>query len=149
MKRVLSSLLLATALLSAPAIHAAGQATQDEAKAFAIKAAEYLKAVGPEKAFPEFNRAGGPWIDRDLYVIVSNTDHVVLADGGNASLIGHNTSSLKDVDGVSIAAQISALQGEGWVKYKWLDPVTKKVEPKAVYWVNVNGYHVGVGAYVP
>jgi cytochrome c len=64
---------LGLAVLIAPAVVAAGQATPAEAKAMAIKAAEYLKAVGPEKAFPEFNAKDGPWRDRDLYVFVDDS----------------------------------------------------------------------------
>jgi hypothetical protein len=148
MKPVFASLLLSASLFGAAAAYAADHATPDEAKALAVKAADYLKSVGPDKAFPEFNRSGGSWIDRDLYVIVSNTNHVVLADGGNPGLIGHDTSSLKDVDGVSIANQVAAIQDAGWVKYKWQNPTTRSVEPKAVYWINLGDYHVGVGAYV-
>ena len=55
MKPVLSYVLFAVPLLLAPAVYAAGQATPDDAKAMAIKAAEYLKSAGPDKAFPEFD----------------------------------------------------------------------------------------------
>jgi hypothetical protein len=48
-------------LFLASAAWAAGQATPDEAKAMAVKAAEYLKANGPDKAFAEFNAKDGPW----------------------------------------------------------------------------------------
>jgi cytochrome c len=147
MRSVLSSLLLAAALLTAPTVYAAGQATPDEAKAMAIKAAEHLKTVGPDKAFPEFSASGGPWLDRDLYVIVATVDHVVVADGGNANLIGHSTADLKDVDGKLLSKEIDAIRDAGWVEYKWQNPTTKAVEPKAVYWVRVAGYVVGVGAY--
>jgi cytochrome c len=147
MKRLLTLLLLASALLTAHVTYAADHATPDEAKAMAIKAANYLRSVGPDKAFPEFNASSGAWVDRDLYVIVSTRDHVVVADGGNPHLVGHSTANLKDVDGVSISEQVAAIKDAGWVKYKWQDPTTKMVEPKAVYWVIVDGYHVGVGAY--
>jgi cytochrome c len=146
MRRTLQSLLLAL-LLFPVTIWAADQATPDEAKAMAIKAAEYLKAVGPDKAFPEFNAVGGPWLDRDLYVIVATADHVVVADGGNTSLVGHDTANLKDVDGKQLSKEIDAIKDAGWVEYKWRNPTTKAVEPKAVYWVRVAGYVVGVGAY--
>ena len=45
MKPILSSLLFAAALFSATAVYAVGEATPDEAKAMAIKAADYLKVV--------------------------------------------------------------------------------------------------------
>ena len=46
----------------------------DDAKVMAVKAAEYLKANGPEKAFPEFSAKDGPWHDRDLYVTVQDSN---------------------------------------------------------------------------
>ena len=60
MARSLTLLALGATMLFAPSAWAAGQATPDEAKAMAIKAAEYLKSVGPDKAFPEFERQGRP-----------------------------------------------------------------------------------------
>jgi len=83
MKRLLRLIALGSALLFAPAVLAAGQATPDEAKAMAVNAAEYLKSVGPEKAFAEFNAKDGPWHDRDLYVIVENDQGVMMMHGNN------------------------------------------------------------------
>ncbi len=73
MKRVLASLPLVAALFFSPIANAAGQATPDEAKAMAVKAADYLKSVGPDKAFPEFDAKDSSWHDRDLYVIVQDS----------------------------------------------------------------------------
>ena len=47
MNRSLPMFALGANLLLAPHAWAAGQATPDEAKAMATKAAEYLKSVGP------------------------------------------------------------------------------------------------------
>jgi cytochrome c len=126
--------------------HAAGQATPDEAKAMAVKAAEYLKASGPEKAFPEFNAKDGPWHDRDLYVIVSR-DGVVVAHGTNPGLIGKSVLDLRDVDGKLFVREANQITDAGWVNYKWQNPVTKVVEPKAQYYIRVGEYRVSVGAF--
>ncbi len=147
MKSVLSYLLLAAALLSAPAVYAAGQATPDEAKAMAIKAAEYLKAVGPDKALPEFDAKDGPWHDRDLYVTVLDSKGMMVAHGTNAGLIGKSVLDLKDVDGKAFNRDIIAVKDAGWIKFKWQNPLTKAVEPKTQYSVRVGDYLVGVGAY--
>ena len=147
MKLMLSLLVIALTLLLAPAAHAAGQATPDEAKAMAIKAAEYLKSVGPEKAFPEFNAKSGPWHDRDLYVSVRNTQGVMLAHGDNPGLIGRSVLELRDVDGKLFNRDVQAIQDTGWVHYKWKNPVTNAVEPKSQYVIRIGDYVVGVGAY--
>ena len=49
MKKLLALLLPIVALLFISVAWADGQATPDDAKAMAIKAADYLKAVGPRR----------------------------------------------------------------------------------------------------
>ena len=63
MKPLQTAMMLVTMLLAAPMANAADQATPDEAKAMAIKAVEYLKSAGPEKAFAEFDAKDGRWHD--------------------------------------------------------------------------------------
>src|SRR3954447_2242476 len=95
MQHVLRLLFLAlTLLLAVPAL-AAGQATPEEAKAMAIKAADYLRAEGADKAFHAFNVKEGPWFDRDLYVFVENDRGIMMMHGNNPSLAGRNVADLK------------------------------------------------------
>jgi len=147
MQRILYIILLAPMLLWSPASWAAGQATLDEAKAMAIKAAEYLQAVGPDKAFAEFDAKNGPWHDRDLYVTVQDSKGVMLAHGTNPGLIGKSVIDLKDVDGKPFEREMLAIKDQGWVDFKWQNPLTKAVEPKRQYLIWVGGYLIGVGAY--
>lgn len=128
--------------------YAAGQATPDEAKAMAIKAAEYLKSMGPDKAFAEFDAKDGPWHERDLYVTVQNSQGVMVAHGTNPGLIGKSVIDLKDVDGKPFNRDIQAVKDAGWVDFKWQNPLSKTVETKHQYSVRVGEYIVGVGAYV-
>jgi cytochrome c len=141
-------LILPLCLLLAPPAFAAGQATPDEAKTMAIKAADYLKSVGPEKAFPEFNAKEGPWRDRDLYVFVDDSKGVMVANSTNPGLIGKSVLELRDVDGKAFHHDILAITDAGWVNFKWRNPVTNAVEPKTTYEVRVGDYIVGVGAYL-
>jgi hypothetical protein len=147
MKLSLSVFLVAAALISPVFVHAAGQATPDEAKALAIKAAEYLKSVGRDKAFPEFDAKDGPWHDRDLYVTVLDDKGLVLAHGNNPGLIGKSVAELKDVDGKPFIRDFLATKDAGWTDYKWQNPLTKAIEPKTQYNVRVGDDIVGVGAY--
>ncbi|MGA3003843.1 MAG: cache domain-containing protein [Acetobacteraceae bacterium] len=121
--------------------------TPEEAKAMAVKAAQFLRDSGPEAAFGAFDAATGPWHDRDLYVFVADQSEKMLANGGNVALIGRMMTALKDVDGLAIGAAIAAVKDEGWVEYKWQNPVTKSIEPKMAYVVRVGKFSVGVGAY--
>src|ERR1700683_1701046 len=97
--QLLWPLTLTAALAFSPPVLADGQATPDEAKAMAIKAADYLRSVGPDKAFPEFDAKDGPWRDRDVYVFVDDAKGVMVANGTNPGLIGKTVLELRDVDG--------------------------------------------------
>jgi cytochrome c len=147
MKAILACLPLTAALLFAPVAHAAGLASPDDAKAMATKAAEYLKSVGPEKAFAEFDAKDGPWHDRDLYVTVQDSKGVMVAHGTNGGLIGKSVIDLKDVDGKPFNRDVEAIKEAAWIDYKWQNPATKAVEAKTSYQVRVGEYIVGVGAY--
>ncbi len=148
MQRLPAILTLGATLLLTAAAWAAGQATPEEAKAMAIKAAEYLKSVGPEKAFAAFNDKNGPWVDRDLYVFVDNSQGVMVANPANPGLVGRSVVDLRDVDGKAFHHDILAITDAGWVDYKWRNPETNAVGPKKTYEVRVGDYVVGVGAYV-
>ena len=113
----------------------------------AIKAAEYLKVAGPDKAFPEFDAKDGPWHDRDLYVYVLDDTGVMLAHGTNPGLIGKSLLEFKDVDGKPVTQDALAVKDIGWINFKWQNPLTKAVEPKVAYIVRVGEYAVVVGAY--
>lgn len=148
MRRMNTMLWAVPIMLAVPLLAwAAGQGTPDEAKAMATKAAEYLKSVGPEKAFPEFDAKEGVWHDRDLYVMVQDSKGVMVAHGTNPSLIGRSMLDLKDVDGKPFNREVQAIKDADWVNYKWQNPLTKAVEPKAAYEVRVGEFLVGVGAY--
>jgi signal transduction histidine kinase len=147
MRLMLSVVLFAPALLLGAGAWAAGQASQDEAKAMAMKAAEYLKTVGPEKAFADFDAKDSQWHDRDLYVTVEDGKGVLVAHGGNAALIGKSMLNLRDVDGKPFIQEFLAVKDTGWIDYKWQNPVTKAVEAKRAYEIRVGEYVVGVGAY--
>jgi cytochrome c len=142
-----SLLVLGAAMLLAPAAMADGHATPDDAKAMALKAAEYLKAVGPEKAFPEFSAKDGAWHDRDLYVTVLDSKGVTPANGINQGLIGKSLIDLKDVEGKPFVREMLAVTDTNWVTYKWQNPLTKAVELKTTFDVRVGEYVVSVGTY--
>lgn len=133
-------------VLVAGAASAADRATPDEAKALAVKAAEYLKANGPEKALAAFNDPQGGFRDRDLYVVVEDKDAVLLAHPKEA-LRGKSMLNMKDVDGKAFGKEIAEVETEGWVEYKYQNPDTKKVEQKQTYAIRVGDLVVGVGAY--
>jgi hypothetical protein len=144
--RQTANVLIATLILLAPSAWA-GQGTPDEAKALAIKAAEYLKSAGPEKAFPEFDAKAGPWHDRDLYVFVFDTAGMMLSNGDNPGLNHRNLLDLRDPDGKQFIRDFEAIKDAGWVNYRWRNPLSQEIEPKASYVIRAGDYIIGVGAY--
>jgi cytochrome c len=126
----------------------ADKGTPDEAKALAIKAADYLKANGPDKSYPAFEaKDNATFHDRDLYVYIVTAEGKVLSHGTNLGLIGKVLIDLKDVDGKPFVHNIVAVKDAGWVSYKWQNPTTKAVEPKTAYVMHVGDAFVIVGAY--
>lgn len=134
----------------APAGHAADQATPEEAKALAEKAAAHFRQVGPEKAIADFNDGGAGFVDRELFVVVYDPANRIVGSYGLPVLRGKDASLLKDVEGKEFGKEIIALaksQGTGWVEYRMTNPLTKKVALKRSWVVGVSGYILFVGAF--
>jgi cytochrome c len=129
---------------------AATGATKDEAVAMVKKAVAAIKAEGPDKAYAEISDPAGPFVDRDLYIVVYGLDGMVLAHGADAKRIGTNQIDDKDPDGkafVKERVEIAATQPNFWQSYKFMNPVTKKVEPKEMYCERLDQTVVCGGVY--
>ncbi len=153
-----SVVLILSMLLCAWQVQAAdsgtpGKATAEEAVAMVNKAAAYLKKFGKEKAFAEFNNPNGQFIDRDLYIyaFLANGDGIERANGANLKLVGKNVSEMKDADGQYLVKNILAVtdskNGEAWLEYKWVNPVTHGIDRKKAYVKRVGGVLLGCGIY--
>jgi hypothetical protein len=82
-----AGILVAAALSLSGGVAIAGTgATKDEAVAMVA----YIKAEGPDKAYPEVSDPSGQFVDRDLYIVVYGMDGMVLAHGADAKRIGTN-----------------------------------------------------------
>jgi len=137
------------AALAVGSASAAERATKDDAMAMVKKAVAAIKANG-DKAYADFTKKGGPFTDRDLYIVVYKTDGVVLAHGQNETLVGKNLSDAKDPEGKPFVAERIELAKKGapfWQDYKYMDPLTKKSEPKQMYCEPVNDTAVCGGIY--
>jgi cytochrome c len=149
---VLKLLLSVTAMSFAMAgvAHAADQGTAAEAEAMVKKAVAYIKANGPEKSYEEFTN-GKSFKDRDLYIIVYDLNGKNLAQGANPKLVGKDLIGLKDPDGkplIQMFIDLAKTKGKGWVEgYKFLNPVSQKMEGKAMYLERVGDTLVGCGIY--
>jgi signal transduction histidine kinase len=131
---------------------AADAGTKDEAVAMVKKAVEFIKANGNEKAFAEFSNPQGPFVDKDLYIVVYDMNGKCLAHGANPKMIGRDLIDNKDVDGKEFVKERVAMMksaSSGWQDYKFRNPVSNQVEPKSMYLERYQDLIVGCGIYKP
>jgi cytochrome c len=113
----------------------------EEAKQLAERAAKVLAAVGPVAAFRRYRDPSGPFVRGDLYVFVVDRHGVIVENVGFPEVIGSG--------GFGLASRFGAIlaQGRGWIRYRWYNPCSRRVEQKMSYLVRVGELIVGVGAY--
>ena len=146
---LLSAAWLIVALACGPAT-AAEFATKEEAIAMVKKALVFIKEQGPEQAYAEFTNKGGRFHDRDLYITVLDFDGKVLAHGQREDLIGKVLIDLKDSDGKLFMRErfeLARQRPSFWQNYKFMNPATKKVEPKEMYCERLDETTVCGGVY--
>jgi cytochrome c len=140
----------AAMLVFSGATMAADGAGKDDAVAMVKKAVSFIKEQGAEKAYPELTSKAGKFIDRDVYVVVYQLDGKVLAHGSNEKFVGKDMSEAQDVDGklyVKERVELAAKQPSFWQDYKFVNPVSKKVEPKQMYCEKLDNTAVCAGIY--
>jgi signal transduction histidine kinase len=149
--RVSAQLLaIATTVIFAGIAAAADGAGKDDAIAMVKKATAFIKEQGPDKAYPEISNKAGRFIDRDLYVVVYQLDGKVLAHGSNEKFVGKDMIEAQDVDGklyVKERVELAGKQPSFWQDYKFVNPVSKKVEPKQMYCEKLDNTAVCAGIY--
>lgn len=142
----------AAALAAGLQVAAAGNdwATRDEAQAMVRKAVSFVKSEGPDKAYAAFTKKSPEFVDRDLYVVVYGLDGKVLAHGANEKLVGKEMIDAQDVDGkffVKERVELAKTNATFWQDYKFVNPVSKKIEPKQMYCERLNETAVCGGVY--
>jgi cytochrome c len=130
----------------------ASKGTAAEATAMVQKAIAHIKKAGREKAFADFNNKSGPFTDRDLYVVVYDMKGKVLAHGANEKMIGKDVIELRDSDGKyfvkeRVEMMSKAPEAKGWQDYKFMNPVTRQIEPKSMYLQRYEDLIIGCGIY--
>lgn len=148
-KTILVAAIAALVGMSVPA-WSAEFATKDEAVAMVKKAVAFIGQQGADKAYAEISNKGGQFTDRDLYVVVYGLDGKVLAHGANAKLIGKDLLDAQDVDGkyfVKERTELARKQADFWQDYKFVNPQSKKIEPKQMYCQRLSETAVCAGVY--
>ena len=151
MRKVLVTILVSLFWLNVGSITLAAEyGTAAEAEAMVKKAVAYLKANGKDKAFAEFSNPKGRFVDRDLYVAVYDLKGKCLAHGANRTMIGKDLINMKDTDGkafVKERIELAKTKDKFWQDYKFMNPVSKAIEPKSMYCERVEDIIVACGTY--
>ena len=123
-------------LCAALALAAEGGANKAEAEAMVKKGVAFIKANGADKAYEEINKKSPQFVDRDLYLTVYGLDGMVHAHGANTKMIGKNLLDIRDVDGKAFIRErieLAKAKPSFWQHYKFVNPESKKIEPKIMY----------------
>lgn len=136
--------------IASMACAAAEHGTADEAVAMVHRVAAYMKENGKQKAIDEVNNIHGQFRDRDLYVTINTMQMVTLAHGANPRMQGKNLIELRDADGkyfMKERMEILKTKDKGWQDYKFVNPVTQKIENKAMYFEKHGDVVINCGIY--
>jgi len=128
----------------------AGAATTKDAKAMVDKAVAYYKANGKTKTIEEVKNPNGQFKKGDLFVYIFDLNGICLANPVMPKLIGAPLKGSKDADGKLFGdemVRMAKTKGSGWVDYKYLNPETRKIEPKTTYFVRSGDMILCAGAY--
>ncbi len=139
------------AVSSTGAVMAQTKIDPEVAKTLTLKAAALVKEQGVDALRPIF-QTSPDWKYADIYVSVIDYKGVWLVYPVRPAGEGKSVFEVKDPDGRLIVQEIIKVaqdKGEGWVEYRWLNPVSSKIEPKATYVKNVpeRNVVVYVGVY--
>jgi signal transduction histidine kinase len=144
--------LLAAVSLAPLAFAAEERAKPEEARALLAKAVAHIKAAGRDKAMADFMVKPGPWNDRDLYITVYDLNGKTLAHGANPRLVGKDNINLQDANGkfhIKERLEIVKAKGKGQQDIAYLNPMTKEIEPKVMFFERLDELIVSCGAYKP
>ena len=136
MRHIVAAAFAGALLVPLAAMAAEGGATEADATLMVKKGVAFIKANGKDKGYAEVSNKTGQFKYQDLYLVVYGLDGTVLAHGANEKMIGKNLIDLKDVDGKAFVrerVEMAKAKASFWQDYKFTNPETKKIEPKAMY----------------
>jgi len=145
------SLIMAASALPHVCSAAEGGATRADAEAMVKKGVAYINSAGAAKAYAEITAKSPQFILHDLYLVVYKLDGTVAAHGANPKMVGNNLIELKDIDGKAFVKErvdMAKSKTSFWQDYKFTNPESKKIEPKAMYCEKLNDTVLCGGIYL-
>lgn len=140
LRTLATAMLVTMTVLPAPASdrlsdRLSGRPSPEQVKDIALHAADLLSRQGLDKARPALTEEG-PFRFGEIYVNVIDTNGTWLVYPPSPRNEGKSVLNVRDADGKLLVKEIIRLavdQGEGWVEYRWLNPVSNRIEPKQSY----------------
>lgn len=125
------------------------QGSADEAIAMVQRGQAHVQQLGREAAFADFHKAGGEFIDRDLYLFAFNREGLYVVCGAKPANVGQPYSVTPGLDKEFIPRIWAAADaGGGWVRYEVINPLTDAVMPKESFVVALDeSTLIGCGVY--
>ena len=151
-RHAMQAAVVIAAALTTVAFAAGERATAKEAEAMVRKGVAYIKVNPRDKAMADISNKQGQFVDRDLYLTVYKLDGTNLAHGANEKFIGKNMIDLKDIDGKEYMRErldTAKTKSTFWQDFKFVNPVSKKIEPKQMYCERSDDLVVCGGIYKP
>lgn len=151
MKKQLA-LAIALAIGAGSLVAAEQRVTVKEAEAMVKKGVAYIKDTPRDKAMADITDKNGKFVDRELYLTVYKLDGTALAHGANEKFVGKNMIDLRDADGkehIRERMELAKSKNAFWHDFKFVNPVSKKMEPKSMYCERANDLVVCGGIYKP
>lgn len=147
---IIATLVLAVLFTGTAAI--AADPTKDDAVKVVNDVAAFHKANGKNATIEELGKQNGKFSKGpELFAFAIDSKGNVLAHPFNPKLVGKDMTDLKDADGKPFAREMSETantKGSGWVEYKWTNPATKHIEPKATFVKKVDDVIYCCGIYL-
>lgn len=151
MMAVLRSAALAVLVLLPAQSWSADKPSPEQVKAITLQAAEFVATQGIDAARVAFDN-DGKFKFGEVYVNVIDSNGTWLVYPPNPKNEGKSVLNIKDADGKLLVREIIRVateQNEGWIEYRWLNPVSNKIEPKLTFVKQVpqTGLITYVGVY--
>ena len=121
-----------------------------QAVALVRQAVQHMQTVGKRRACDDFDDPSGAFIFGEFYISAFDIHGIRMANGLDPASRGENIYDIRDADGKQHVRAIidkAKSRGKGWEDYKWTNPVTKRVEPKSVYFELFDSVVVSCGIY--
>jgi methyl-accepting chemotaxis protein len=120
------------------------------AVALVHQAVAHYKAVGRRQACDDFDDPTAEFIFGEYYISAFDIHGIRMANGMDPASRGENILDIRDADGkqhVRAIIEKARSRGKGWEDYKWTNPLSKRIEPKSVYFELIDDVVVSCGIY--